>query len=145
MLLQISTLLQWMEFYVRHLHVSKICLCVCHSVCNLWIREAFLPDTARLKAFLGVKDKNYIYQNLLPCLCFLQGTTLVYLGLLVLESFPLLIIIAGLFTNGLYFLLLKDFPFIQLTSPVFLGGVGKLCYRKIQNLYQSFIIAKTCA
>ena len=62
-----------------------------------------------------------------------------------LESFPLLIIIAGLFTNGLYFLLLKDFPFIQLTSPVFLGGVGKLCYRKIQNLYQSFIIVKTCA
>lgn len=52
------------------------------------------------------------------------GTTLVYLGLLVLESFPLLIIIAGLFTNGLYFLLLKDFPFIQLTSPVFLGGVA---------------------
>ena len=63
LLLQISTLLQWVEFYVRHLHVSEICLCVCHSVCNLWIREAFLPDTARLKAFLGVKDRNYIYQN----------------------------------------------------------------------------------
>lgn len=58
-------------------------------------------------------------------------TTLVYIGLLVLESFPLLIIIAGLFTNGLYFLLLKDFPFIELTSPVFLGGVGKLLYGDI--------------
>ena len=48
-----------------------------------------------------------------------------YVGLLVLEKFPITVIIAGLISNGLYFLLLKDFPFIELTSPVFLGGVGK--------------------
>ena len=54
-----------------------------------------------------------------------QVTTVVYIGLLVLEKFPVSVIIAGLVSNGLYFLLLKDFPFIQLTSPVFLGSVGK--------------------
>jgi len=56
---------------------------------------------------------------------FLQVTTIVYVGLLVLEQFPIKVIIAGLISNGLYFWLLKDFPFIELTSPVFLGGVGK--------------------
>lgn len=53
-------------------------------------------------------------------------TTVIYIGLLVLEGFPISLIIAGLFTNGLYFLLLKDFPFIQLTSPVFIGGVAMM-------------------
>ncbi|KAM7435252.1 hypothetical protein ABFA07_014797 [Porites harrisoni] len=56
--------------------------------------------------------------------CTIAATTVVYLGLLVLESFPFSIIIAGILTNGLYFLLLKDFPFIQLTSPVFIGSVA---------------------
>ena len=56
---------------------------------------------------------------------FLQVTTIVYVGLLVLEKFPITVIIGGLISNGLYFLLLNDFPFIELTSPVFLGGVGK--------------------
>jgi len=51
-------------------------------------------------------------------------TTIVYVGLLVLEQFPIKVIIAGLISNGLYFWLLKDFPFIELTSPVFLGGVA---------------------
>ena len=54
-----------------------------------------------------------------------QVTTIVYVGLLVLEKFPITLIIGGLISNALYFLLLKDFPFIELTSPVFLGGVGK--------------------
>ncbi|CAH3026341.1 unnamed protein product [Porites evermanni] len=36
--------------------------------------------------------------------CTIAATTVVYLGLLVLESFPFSIIIAGILTNGLYFL-----------------------------------------
>ena len=52
-------------------------------------------------------------------------TTVIYIGLLILEGFPISMIIAGLFSNGLYFLLLRDFPFIELTSPVFIGGVGR--------------------
>ncbi|KAK2572119.1 Protein TEX261 [Acropora cervicornis] len=50
--------------------------------------------------------------------------TVIYIGLLILEGFPISMIIAGLFSNGLYFLLLRDFPFIELTSPVFIGGVA---------------------
>jgi len=56
----------------------------------------------------------------------LQVITIIYVGLFVLEKFPITVIIGGLIGNGLYFLLLKDFPFIELTSPVFLGGVGKI-------------------
>ncbi|XP_015771140.1 PREDICTED: protein TEX261-like [Acropora digitifera] len=54
----------------------------------------------------------------------LAVTTVIYIGLLILEGFPISMIIAGLFSNGLYFLLLRDFPFIELTSPVFIGGVA---------------------
>ena len=54
-------------------------------------------------------------------------TTVIYIGLLILEGFPISMIMAGLFSNGLYFLLLRDFPFIELTSPVFIGGVGRCC------------------
>lgn len=54
----------------------------------------------------------------------LAVTTLVYIGLFILEGFPITLIGAGLFSNGLYYLLLRDFPFIELTSPVFIGGVA---------------------
>lgn len=92
----------------------------------------------------------YIFFNISPTfpLC-LQVTTITYVGLLVLEKFPITLIIGGLMSNGLYFLLLKDFPFIELTSPVFLGGVGKnpwhcllsvqflSCYHNLQTLASS--------
>ena len=63
LLLQISTLLQWVEFHTRHLCIGEICLCVCQFVILCSISESekhFLPDTARLKAFVGIKDRNYI-------------------------------------------------------------------------------------
>lgn len=60
--------------------------------------------------------------------------TAIYLGLLLFEGFPYLLIAAGLLSNGTHYLLLKDFPFISLTSPVFLFG----CVMVFVNHYLAF-------
>ena len=54
-----------------------------------------------------------------------QGTTAVYVGFLLFEEIPLTTIVCGLLGNAAYFLLLQDFPYFVLTSPGFIGSVGK--------------------
>ena len=54
-----------------------------------------------------------------------QGTTAVYVGFLLFEEIPLTTIVCGLLGNAAYFFLLQDFPYFVLTSPGFIGSVGK--------------------
>jgi len=58
----------------------------------------------------------------------------IYMGLWIIEEFPLSMIAAGLFTNMIGFNLLKSFPFIELTSLSFL----LTCVLVIVNHYYAF-------
>lgn len=55
----------------------------------------------------------------------LQFSTAVLAGLYLFESFPLLMVGIGLFTNVVYFGLLQTFPYIMLSSPNFILSCGK--------------------
>ncbi|XP_006820688.1 protein TEX261-like [Saccoglossus kowalevskii] len=65
---------------------------------------------------------------------FLIFTTVVYIGLILFEEFPLKVTLTGLFSNIIYSLLLRNFPFIELTEPVFLIG----CVMVVVNHYLAF-------
>ena len=69
-------------------------------------------------------------------MCFFQGTTTTFVGFLLFEDLPLTNIVCGLLGNAAYFLLLQDFPYFVLTSPGFIGSVGKYmyCYYRIALL-----------
>lgn len=54
-----------------------------------------------------------------------QFSTAVLAGLYLFESFPLLMVGIGLFTNVVYFGLLQTFPYIMLSSPNFILSCGK--------------------
>jgi hypothetical protein len=43
------------------------------------------------------------------------------------ESFPLLMVAAGITTNVAYFMVLQTFPFFDIASPPFIASVGKCC------------------
>ena len=60
---------------------------------------------------------------------FCQIISVVYVGLLLFESFPWHVVLMGLVTNIVYYMLLNDFPYISFTSPVFLLSVGAyICF-----------------
>nr|CAB3266907.1 protein TEX261-like [Phallusia mammillata] len=50
----------------------------------------------------------------------LIASCIIYVGLLIFEGFPFVLIAVGLFTNLVEFGLLRRFPFIELTSPNFI-------------------------
>lgn len=58
-----------------------------------------------------------------------QFSTAVLAGLYLFESFPLLMVGIGLFTNVVYFGLLQTFPYIMLSSPNFILSCGKTASR----------------
>ncbi|OWF36109.1 protein TEX261-like [Mizuhopecten yessoensis] len=51
------------------------------------------------------------------------GTSAVFVGLLILEDFSLMMIVAGLLGNVAFFLVLKTFPYFVISSPPFIGSV----------------------
>uniref|UniRef100_A0A674NQZ4 Protein TEX261 n=1 Tax=Takifugu rubripes TaxID=31033 RepID=A0A674NQZ4_TAKRU len=64
----------------------------------------------------------------------LQFSTAVLAGLYLFESFPLLMVGIGLFTNVVYFGLLQTFPYIMLSSPNFILS----CVLVVVNHYMAF-------
>ncbi|CAB3990712.1 TEX261 [Paramuricea clavata] len=72
--------------------------------------------------------------------------SVVYVGLLLFESFPWHVVLMGLVTNIVYYMLLNDFPYISFTSPVFLLSVGStlvfvnhyLAFQYFSQVYYSF-------
>lgn len=69
----------------------------------------------------------------------LQFSTAVLAGLYLFESFPLLMVGIGLFTNVVYFGLLQTFPYIMLSSPNFILSCGKApsrCYLFITGTFK---------
>lgn len=70
--------------------------------------------------------------------------SVVYVGLLLFESFPWHVVLMGLVTNIVYYLLLNDFPYISFTSPVFLLSVALvfvnhyLAFQYFSQVYYSF-------
>ncbi|CAG5112116.1 Oidioi.mRNA.OKI2018_I69.chr2.g6369.t1.cds [Oikopleura dioica] len=48
------------------------------------------------------------------------ASTAIFVGLLLFEGFPFLMILVGLFSNLVYFGLLRTFPLIELSSPNFI-------------------------
>ncbi|XP_003975979.1 protein TEX261 [Takifugu rubripes] len=61
-------------------------------------------------------------------------STAVLAGLYLFESFPLLMVGIGLFTNVVYFGLLQTFPYIMLSSPNFILS----CVLVVVNHYMAF-------
>lgn len=59
---------------------------------------------------------------------FLQIVSIIYVCLLLFESFPWYMVLMGLVTNAVYYTLLNDFPYISFTSPIFLFSVGEYSY-----------------
>lgn len=57
---------------------------------------------------------------------YLQGTTGVYVGLLLFEEISFVLILTGLFTNVIYLFMLNTFPFIELSSAPFILSARKL-------------------
>jgi len=64
----------------------------------------------------------------------LVASCVIYMGLWIIEGFPLTIIGFGLLTNIVGFHLLTSFPFIELTSPSFL----LTCFLVFVNHYYAF-------
>ncbi|CAB3990711.1 TEX261 [Paramuricea clavata] len=70
--------------------------------------------------------------------------SVVYVGLLLFESFPWHVVLMGLVTNIVYYMLLNDFPYISFTSPVFLLSVALvfvnhyLAFQYFSQVYYSF-------
>ena len=54
-----------------------------------------------------------------------QLVVLLYVGLLVIDGFPLLVVVVGILVHLLYGSLLTTFPLISPCSPGFLGGSGE--------------------
>ncbi|XP_069139455.1 protein TEX261-like [Argopecten irradians] len=51
------------------------------------------------------------------------STSAVFVGLLLLEDFPLMMVVSGLLGNVAFFLVLKTFPYFVISSPAFVGSV----------------------
>ena len=54
-----------------------------------------------------------------------QGTTVIFIGLLLFEDLPLSMVLLGLVGNIAYFFVLQNFPFFEISSPSFLVSIGK--------------------
>jgi len=52
----------------------------------------------------------------------IYSTSIIYIGLILFEDFPLYMNVVGLLTNVDHFILLKEFPYISLSSPSFIIG-----------------------
>ena len=54
-----------------------------------------------------------------------QGTTVIFIGLLLFEDLPLSMVLLGLVGNIAYFFVLQNFPYFEISSPSFLVSIGK--------------------
>ena len=57
-----------------------------------------------------------------PSSCTLQVVVVMYMGLWVVDGFPVLLVAVGILTHLCYGSLLSTFPIISLLSPGFIGG-----------------------
>ena len=73
--------------------------------------------------FVGVVNWVFLINVAFSLLIF-QIISVIYVGLLLFESFPWHVVLLGLVANIVYYMLLNDFPYISFTSPVFLLSVG---------------------
>jgi len=65
-----------------------------------------------------IEEYTQATERLLRYMIFIS--TGIYIGLLIMEGFPFMMILVGLFSNLVYFGLLRTFPLIELSSPNFI-------------------------